>query len=43
MRSTWPILLCGAMHLGMVAYGLSQPGSLEVLNLLALLVPKYKN
>ena len=21
MRSSWPILLCGAMHLAMVAYG----------------------
>ena len=24
MRSTWPILICGLMHLSMVSYGLSQ-------------------
>jgi len=35
MTSTWPILLCGAMHLSMVAYGLSQPGSLEEFEFLA--------
>jgi len=35
MKSSVPILICAAMHLSLVLYGLSQPGSAEEFTFLA--------